>query len=293
MFSIHISTSQVLATGGKPNFMDIDKNSYCMNHDFSKKSITHTIPVHLIGHPCKLDMIKQMKENKIFVIEDCTQSTGAKTQGKSVGSLGDCGILSFQETKHITTMGEGGMIITNNEEFAKKCQMIRNHGEYYKNDSNVGYNFRLTEMQASFGRIQLKKLPKLLKTFKKNAKLIFKNLPSQIIPPEIPKNMEHSLMIFGCKFNSTRAGITREKFLLTLTNNREKILENESVSDIKGINFRPGKIISAGYNSVQYNYLFTRNMHLKKNALLVKSLLKKAFFLIFIDGELNLKLMKN
>ena len=147
------TTSQVLATGGKPNFMDIDKNSYCMNHDFSKKSITHAIPVHLLGHPCKLDMIKQMKENKIFVIEDCAQSTGAKTQGKSVGSLGDCGIFSFQETKHITTMGEGGMIITNNEEFAKKCQMIRNHGEYYKNDSNVGYNFRLTEMQTSFGRI--------------------------------------------------------------------------------------------------------------------------------------------
>ena len=273
------TTSQVLATGGKPNFMDIDKNSYCMNHDFSKKSITHAIPVHLLGHPCKLDMIKQMKENKIFVIEDCAQSTGAKTQGKSVGSLGDCGIFSFQETKHITTMGEGGMIITNNEEFAKKCRMIRNHGEYYKNDSNVGYNFRLTEMQASFGRIQLKKLPKLLKTFKKNAKLIFKNLPSQIIPPEIPKNMEHSFFILGCKFDNASSQNSRDEFLNKLTNNRKKFLNGESKSDIKGINFRPGKIIGPGYSSVQYDIPLYKKFKPKKRCNVGENFVKESIFL--------------
>jgi perosamine synthetase len=277
--SFTATTSQVLATGGRPNFMDIDKNSYCMNHDFSNKSITHAIPVHLLGHPCKLNMIKQMKENKIFVIEDCAQSAGAKTQGKSVGSLGDCGIFSFQETKHITTMGEGGMIITNNEEFAKKCQMIRNHGEYYKDDSSVGYNFRLTEMQAAFGRVQLKKLPKLLKTFKKNAKLIIKNLPPQIIPPEIPKNIEHSFFILGCKFDNDLSLISRDEFLKKLTNNRKKFLKGESKSDIKGINFRPGKIIGPGYSSVQYGIPLYTKFKPKKKCHVGENFVKESIFL--------------
>ena len=78
---------------------------------------------------------------------------------KSVGSMGKLwSFLAFKKQKHITTLGEGGIIVTNNEEFAEKCRRIRNHGEYYMNDTQVGYNFRLTEAQAAFGRVQLKKI---------------------------------------------------------------------------------------------------------------------------------------
>ena len=156
------TTSQVIELNAIPHFIDIDPNSYCMDYDFSNNSITHAIPVHLLGHPCRYEMIKKMKENKIFVIEDCAQGMGASYDGKMVGSMGDCGIFSFQETKHITTLGEGGMIVTNNEEFADKCRKIRNHGEYYQNDNMIGHNFRMTEAQAAFGRVQLTKLPKFL-----------------------------------------------------------------------------------------------------------------------------------
>ena len=273
------TTSQVIATNNIPVFTDIDPKSYCMNFDLNDKKILMAIPVHLLGHPCKFDMIQKMKESKIFVIEDCAQAMGAKQKNKMVGSMGDCGIFSFQETKHITTLGEGGMIITNNEEFAEKCRNIRNHGEYYKDDNSIGFNFRLTDTQAAFGLAQLKRLPGILKSFQKNANYIMKNLPEMILPPIIPKDVFHAFLILGCKFDKSKAGFTREKFLERLTKNRKKFLDNEQKSDIKGLNFRPGKIISSGYKATQYNIPIYRKFRPKKNAVTAEDFIKNSFFL--------------
>ena len=272
------TTSQVIASGGIPDFTDINSESYCMDFDFKKK-IKFAIPVHLLGHPCDYDMIKKMKEYGMFVIEDCAQAMGAKYKNKMVGSMGDCGIFSFQETKHITTLGEGGIIVTNNEEFAEKCRSIRNHGEYYKDDNSIGFNFRLTDTQAAFGLVQLKRLPEILKNFRKNANYIMKNLPEIISPPTIPKNIEHSFLILGCKYDKKKARISREKFLEKLTKNRKKFLTNEEKSDIKGLNFRPGKIISSGYKTTQYNITFYRKYRPKSKALNAEDFVQNSFFL--------------
>ena len=272
------TTSQVIAAGGIPSFVDIDPKTYCMDFDFKNK-IKYAIPVHLLGHPCDYEMIKKMKECGMFVIEDCAQAMGAKQKNKIVGSMGDCGIFSFQETKHITTLGEGGIIVTNNEEFAKKCQNIRNHGEYYKDDKTVGFNFRLTDAQAAFGLAQLKRLPNILKTFRKNAKYIMKNLPEIISPPIIPKEIEHSFLILGCKYDVKKAGITKDKFLEKLTKNRKKFLVNEEISDIKGLNFKPGKIISSGYKTTQYDIPLYRKFRPKKKLINAENFLKTSFFL--------------
>ena len=272
------TTSQVIACGGIPYFTDIDPKSYCMDFDF-KKQAKVAIPVHLLGHPCNFDMIKQMKESGMFVIEDCAQAMGGKNKNKLVGSIGDCGIFSFQETKHITTLGEGGIIITNNEEFAEKCRRIRNHGEYYKNDNSIGFNFRLTESQAAFGMAQLKRLPTILKNFRKNANYILHNLPDIITPPNIPKEIEHSFLILGCKYNFDKAKVSREKFLEKLTKNRKKFLENEEKSDIKGLNFRPGKIISSGYKTTQYDIPMYKKYYPKKKPINAETFLKESLFL--------------
>jgi len=248
--------------------------------DFNFKNKTKVaIPVHLLGYPCNFDMIKKMKEHGMFVIEDCAQAMGAKNKNKIVGSMGDCGIFSFQETKHITTLGEGGIIITNNEEFAEKCRRIRNHGEYYKDDNQIGFNFRLTDIQAAFGLIQIKRLPKILKDFRKNANYIMKNLPEIISPPIIPKEIEHSFLILGCKYDKKKAGISREKFLEILTKNRKKFLANEQTSDIKGLNFRPGKIISSGYKTTQYNVPLYRKYRPKRRSINAEDFVKTSFFL--------------
>ena len=273
------TTSQILACGATPNFIDIDPNSYCMDYDFSNKSISHAIPVHLLGHPCKFEMIKKMKEENIFVIEDCAQAMGAKYKGKKIGSIGDCAIFSFQETKHITTLGEGGMIITNNEEFAEKCRKIRNHGEYYQNDDIVGYNFRMTEAQAAFGRVQLKKLPKFLTQFNKNANFIFKHLPNEITPPIIPKFVDHAFLICGCRFNDTKTKFTRDSFISAITKSRKKFLGIETKSDIKGMNFKPGKIISAGNRVVQYDIPLYKKFSPKKKCQNGEQYLSESIFL--------------
>ena len=270
--------SQVISSGGMPNFTDIHHESYCMDFDF-KKDVQFAIPVHLLGHPCNYEMIKKMKECGMFVIEDCAQAMGAKQKNKMVGSMGDCGIFSFQETKHITTLGEGGIIITNNEEFAEKCRRIRNHGEYYKDDSVVGFNFRLTEAQAAFGLVQLKRLPRILKNFRKNANYIIERLPEFITPPIIQENVEHSFLILGCKYNQDKAGISREKFLEKLTKNRKNFLKTEQISDIKGLNFRPGKIISSGYKTTQYNVPLYRKFRPKKKLHVAENFIKNSFFL--------------
>lgn len=272
------TTSQVIASGGIPYFTDINPKTYCMDFNFKNK-IRFAIPVHLLGHPCNFEMIKKMKENKIFVIEDCAQAMGAKQNNKIVGSIGDCGIFSFQETKHITTLGEGGMIVTNNEEFAEKCRKIRNHGEYYKDDNTVGYNFRLTDAQAAFGLVQLKRLPNILKSFQKNANYIMKNLPETIVPPTIPKNIEHSFLIIGCKYNNKKSRISREKFLAKLTRNRKKFLTNEQISDIKGLNFKPGKIISSGYKTTQYNIPLYKKYRPKNKTMIAEDFIKTSIFL--------------
>jgi perosamine synthetase len=290
------TTSQVIATNNIPIFTDIDSNSYCMNFDFKIKGIDIAIPVHLLGHPCRYEMIKKMKENRIFVIEDCAQAMGAKYQNRIVGSMGDCSIFSFQETKHITTLGEGGMILTNNEEFAEKCRRIRNHGEYYKDDTTVGFNFRLTDAQAAFGLAQLKRLPKILNSFRKNANYIIKNLPEIIIPPIIPKDVNHSFLIIGCRYDKKKVGVSREKFLEKLTKNRKKFLINEQTSDIKGLNFRPGKIISSGYKTTQYNIPIYRKYRPMKYAKNAENFVKNSFFLDIhrwrsqteIDAELEI-----
>ena len=104
-------------------------------------------------------------EFDLIVIEDCAQSPGTKYNGKYVGTIGDIGVFSFQETKNIMT-GEGGMIITNSLKYARKCRLIRNHGESVPDESwqdkdlvnLVGLNFRMTEMTAALGIAQLKKL---------------------------------------------------------------------------------------------------------------------------------------
>jgi len=193
--------------------------------------------------------------------------------------MGDCGIFSFQETKHITTLGEGGIIITNNEEFAEKCRRIRNHGEYYKDSMEIGYNFRMTEIQAGFGRLQLKRLPQIIKKFKENANYIYKNLPNFIEPPKIKKNVEHSFFILGCKYQQKMLTKTREEYLKKLSEKREKEFEKEEDSDIKGINSKPGKIIGSGYKSVQYEIPLYKKYKPKIKLQNAENFVKQSIFL--------------
>lgn len=163
-----ISTaSVVLQTGAKAVFCDVDQESFNMSVEDLKSRITArtkaVIVVHLYGAPANIGGIASVvKEHGLWLVEDAAQAHGATIDGQLVGTLGDIGCFSFYQTKNMSC-GEGGMIITSNEELAKRCKSLTRHGLIGDNLADydydkLGYNYAMTELQAAIGIVQLNKL---------------------------------------------------------------------------------------------------------------------------------------
>jgi len=174
-FSFIASATSMLFSGASPVFADIDSLSYTMSPTDIRRKITsrtHAIvPVHLYGQCADMDEIMQIAEkNGLRVIEDACQAHGAKWDTKKAGSFGDAGCFSFYPTKNMTC-GEGGMVTTNRADLDSSLRLYRSHGqpERYVHAS-LGYNFRMTDIQAAIGVEQLKKLDKFNAARAKNAK---------------------------------------------------------------------------------------------------------------------------
>jgi perosamine synthetase len=129
----------------RPVFVDIEEKTYCMKPDLIPETVDVIIPVHLFGHPCDMDKI--MSKGK-FVIEDAAQAITARYKGKYCGTIGDCGIFSFNQSKQVSC-GEGGVLITNRDDVADIARLVRNHGEVIDNGYTLGYNYRMTEIEAT------------------------------------------------------------------------------------------------------------------------------------------------
>ena len=180
-FTFVATANAVVSTGAKPVFVDILEDNYTMDpKDMENKISKKTkaiIPVHLYGNVAFIDRILEIsKKHNIRVIEDSAQSLGSTLKGKHTGTFSDLGCYSMYPAK-VMTAGEGGFIVTNNKKLYEKLLMIRNHGMLQGYDTRIfGLNLRLPEISAAIAKIQMKKLPKFLKTRKKNA-----NLLSQLI----------------------------------------------------------------------------------------------------------------
>ncbi len=176
-FTFAATGNSVLHVGAKPVFIDIDNKTYNLNPENIENVITDktkaVMPVHLYGQPAEMDSIKQIAEDHdLIVIEDAAQAHGAVYKGKKAGSLGDMGCFSFYPTKNMTT-SEGGIITTENEEMAEKARVLRSHGESERYTHVVlGYNFRMTDIAAAIGIVQLKKLDKFNEKRIENAKYL-------------------------------------------------------------------------------------------------------------------------
>jgi perosamine synthetase len=159
-----------LIYGAIPIFADVELDTGCLDPESIEEKITSRtkaiLVIHQFGFPADMDRIMGIaKKYHLAIIEDCAQAHGSKYKGKAVGTIGDIGVFSLNVNKTIQS-GEGGVCITDNEELAYRLQLIRNHGEAvvgpanYKNVTNIiGFNYRLTEIQAAIAREQLKKLP--------------------------------------------------------------------------------------------------------------------------------------
>lgn len=184
------SVSTVVNAGAIPVFADVDNNTGNISATTIAPHITDKtkaiICVHLAGWPCDMDEIMALaKQHNLWVIEDCAQAHGAKYKGKPVGSIGHIGAWSFCQDKIMTTGGEGGMVTTNDKALWQKMWEYKDHGKNYDSiyhkqhppgfrwlHDSFGTNWRMMEMQAVIGRIQLKKMAEWTKIRTQNAKIL-------------------------------------------------------------------------------------------------------------------------
>lgn len=184
------SVSTVVNAGAIPVFADVDNNTGNISATTIAPKITDKtkaiICVHLAGWPCDMDEIMALaKQHNLWVIEDCAQAHGAKYKGKPVGSIGHVGAWSFCQDKIMTTGGEGGMVTTNDKALWQKMWEYKDHGKNYDSiyhkqhppgfrwlHDSFGTNWRMMEMQAVIGRIQLKKMAEWTKIRTQNAKIL-------------------------------------------------------------------------------------------------------------------------
>lgn len=193
-FSFFATASCVLMQNATPVFVDIDPKTYNIDPALIEAKISDRtkaiIPVHLYGQPCEMREIMDIaKANNLAVIEDAAQAHGAEYKAKKVGAIGDIGVFSFYSTKNIIT-GEGGMITTDNEEIAERARLIRNHGQSrrYFHDC-LGYNYRMTNIAAAIGLVQLKKIDTLSLRRMSNARYYGEQL--NVKKPFVSPNVKH------------------------------------------------------------------------------------------------------
>jgi dTDP-4-amino-4,6-dideoxygalactose transaminase len=206
------SVSCVINVGATPVFSDVDLNSGNISADTIAPKITSKtkaiICVHLAGFPCDMDPIMDLARlHNIYVIEDCAQAHGAKYKGKSVGSIGHIGAWSFCQDKIMTTGGEGGMVTTNDESLWRLMWEFKDHGKSYDAVYNreypsgfrwlhesIGTNWRMIEVQAVIGRIQLRRMNDWHKKRAENENKIRQvcNKYSFCRLPSIPSDVVHA-----------------------------------------------------------------------------------------------------
>jgi perosamine synthetase len=264
-------------TGAKPVFVDSEYETWNIDPASIERSITDKtkaiIAVHLYGHPANMDPIIEIaKRYGLFVIEDAAEAHGAEYKGKKVGSIGDLAIFSFYGNKIITT-GEGGMIVTNNRKLADKIRLLRDHGMQKERrywHPVLGYNYRLTNIQAALGVAQMEKIDTILKKKKKIAGIYSKNLkniPGLSLPNEAEWARSvfwlYSLLIDKDIFGMTRnqlmkrlkeQGIETRPFFIPVHN--QPIYANQKVMPVAE------KLSSQGLSLPSSAHLSTENVEL-------------------------------
>lgn len=212
------SVSSVVTAGAIPVFADVDRESQNIEASTIKSAITDktkaVIVVHLAGRPADMDPIMELSEQHgFYVIEDCAQAHGAKFKGRSVGSIGHIGAWSFCQDKIMTTGGEGGMVTTNDEALWRKMWSYKDHGKSYEAvyerehppgfrwlHESFGTNWRMTEVQAAIGRVQLTRMPGWTEKRQKNASAITEVCSkfNCVRTPVVPECMEHACYKHYC-----------------------------------------------------------------------------------------------
>ncbi|WP_236973680.1 DegT/DnrJ/EryC1/StrS family aminotransferase [Membranihabitans maritimus] len=226
------SVSCILFNGAIPVFVDVDPETFQMDPAKIEEKITSNtaaiLPVHILGLPCDMDPIMKIaKKHKLKVIEDACQGWLAEYDNKKLGTIGDAGCFSFQNSKNLP-MGEGGAIVSNDDEFMDRCTSFHNYGNPYGSVSGevgagtirIGTKLRITEYQAAIGLAQLKRLEDQTELRSKNAELLkgkIKDVPG-ILPYRLyDKTNRAAFHLFPFRYKEEEfKGLSRSKFLEAL-----------------------------------------------------------------------------
>lgn len=206
------SASSIVNAGATPVFADVDRDSQNITADTVRPLVTERtraiIAVHLAGWPCEMDSLNALaRERNLFVIEDCAQAHGASYKGRPVGCLGDVAAWSFCQDKIMTTGGEGGMVTTNDRELWSRMWSFKDHGKSWEAvyerqhppgfrwlHESIGTNWRMTEMQAAIGRVQLTRMPDWTRARQANCDLIWAEASKHkcVRVPVVPGDIGHA-----------------------------------------------------------------------------------------------------
>ena len=216
-FTFAATVNSILYVGAIPVFVDIDEETFNMDLTQVEERITPRtkaiLPVHLYGYMCDMDRMQAIAEkHSLKIIEDACQAVGATYKDKFAGSFGT-GAFSFYATKNLMS-GEGGMITTNDDEVAELCRMLRSHGmkrRYYH--EMIGYNFRMTDIQAALGLVQLQRLPEFNEKRRQNA-AYFNSKIESVITPKVKEDYCHVWHQYTVRINHGR---DRDKAVEQLT----------------------------------------------------------------------------
>lgn len=226
------TAESIAATGAKPVFIDVCSDTYCMNSDLVEDAITEKtkaiLPVHFYGQSCDMDALRKIcKKHNLYLIADCAQSTGTKYKGERKNTLGDVSCFSFFPTKNLGGDGDGGMVLTDDDNIARTCRALKVHGsgkdglwslrrtyeikgipfpdnmpigesKYF--NYLIGYNSRLDAIQAAILRKKLNHMDEFVEGRRRNAAFYneaFKN--TAFITPIEDKDCEHSYYIYALK----------------------------------------------------------------------------------------------
>ncbi|MBJ8028761.1 UDP-4-amino-4,6-dideoxy-N-acetyl-beta-L-altrosamine transaminase [Bacillus pseudomycoides] len=229
------SSNCVLYQGGVPVFTDIKSDTYNIDPNLIKDKITNKtkaiIPVHFTGQPVELEKISKIaQEYNLTVIEDAAHALGSTYKKKKIGSISDMTMFSFHPVKHITT-GEGGIITTNNEDYYQKLLQFRthgitrnpnnlteNHGPWYYEMQFLGYNYRMTDIQAALGLSQLQKLDSFIakrKQYVSMYNMALKDLPEVILPKQLD-HVDSSWHLYIIQLNLPMLKVDRKEIFQAL-----------------------------------------------------------------------------
>lgn len=228
-WSMSISATAPLFYGGIPVFADVEPDCFCLDPASIEAKITPRtkaiLAVDLFGQPYDADSINALaKKHGLYVIEDCAQAPGSSYNGRPAGTLADIGVYSLNYHKHIHC-GEGGIIVTNSDTLAQRLSLIRNHAESVvegmgiQDQTNMlGYNFRMTELDAAIARCQLKKLADLNAKRLKNVELLEEGL-SQVpclTMPRVREGCRHVYYVHACLYDEHKVGVSAHRFVEAL-----------------------------------------------------------------------------